>query len=1667
MVGNERSASAGGAATTQGTTFQENVACYFSVLILAESEAHLPLSLSDGVRLSGIILESTEPVDDIAVETSGGGIIYIQVKTSVDLSSVEQSAFASALDQFVRQFIAGASPLGASKRPLDRNLDRLVLAVGPTCPATITNHLQSVLSKVRNCGSPDALERLLTTLNTDERRSLQTARDHIDRVWRRERGAPPSSIAELALLHLIHVMQLDLRPDGNSTNLAMDRLRTSIVSDPNRATDAWRALIEICRAFGPKRTGGNLLDLRAALTSRGLPLASTPSYRADIEAVKKYSHDRLYDLARLSQIDFDGRPIKIERPVVAALRAFVAEDHTVIVGEPGAGKSGCMHDLAARLIAGNHDVMLLAADKARVTTLATLSEDLRISGDRTPVDVLENWTGDGTGYLIVDALDAARGGIDLRTICDMLHDVRERANRWRIVVSIREFDLRTSPAVQRLFAGTPHSEYRDERFAKVRHLRIKRLTSDELNSVTDAHPSIAECLNRADDSLRELVTNPFNLRLLCQLIADNVSQTEINSVRTQIGLLDLYWAHRVEGQDSNDPQNDPAAQEYVLKSAVDLMVEKRELHIRRLTLAQAVGPHTTSINFLLRHGVLVSSSPQVGTDSALSFAHNILFDYAVNRLWVDEISDDTIQKLSRVENSDLLLAIRASICMAFEHKWYEDPSRSTFWQTARKFVATPDMRLIGKIIAGGVAADQYRQPEECREILNALGVDRVSEQLLVYMVQAGVTRHESDPVRFPMFGETNRNWLGLAVSMCEHLDTTAWEVRRLLVELNRTSHQLTEQQRSDANFAARKLLTYGLANPPSRDVVRPAIETATKTFAADPAATAGALRPLLGEKAIEMGGHKWLHPLARAIETIAAHAPDFALDLVDVAFSVTGDRDEAVPMGGRILAINFNKADMFRMGRHDISGVFPRLMERHPVVATRIFLGVMHQTVEGRHGEAVKQSSNHPFTFREMQAHIRDDGSYIWMQGAGGGYDDWWKIYHGFISGLQNLAESADNATVAEVLRIIGEETEYAVIWNALLLAAKSAPSTLGPQIADLLASPHVLGEIDTRKAAGDFLAVGFQYLSPQQRRAIEAAILSLREHTPPDLQSFADERRDRLLGCIPRKLLESQALVDRLGELDAKGGAPPNEAGFSIHVSSGPPEEHWYLRRRGIKPESSENAPLIAASKELKRIPELRASESLETARVIEFHAILEHADSAITEGYKSNADTRMIEELEAELTAACTKIARPNGLERSAPLYDFIRRVLLRSSQSPRPEFQEGDEKQWEEGHPFWGSPSTRIDSAAGLMLLAARTNTVDRDILNAVERLAEDQVPAVRFQVLTSLSWLHETAPDLMWKLIKRCCLEERLGEILSFFCANIALNAPPSNFARLEPLVRRLYERCRRKIQHKNVLRTCATFYLRAAIWRNDQRGAKYLDVYARSPTAFPEEVGQIITHCRELIRFEDPNLTPEKNHGVRVWAFNFLTNTVHSLQSLASDLRSKHPDTPLLDWPEDHRNELRQAYVLIDHVATELYFGSGAFNEKKEGDDAYVAPSIAEKLRILNEGNLLFDALCSSAFVEAAYRVLETLEFLVESDHSSVILRIATLVKSAAEDGIQYEGMAADLIVRIVERYLSEYGNTLRERAEVRSAILDVLDAFVAAGWPQATRLTYRLSEVFR
>ena len=57
-------------------------------------------------------------------------------------------------------------------------------------------------------------------------------------------------------------------------------------------------------------------------------------------------------------------------------------------------------------------------------------------------------------------------------------------------------------------------------------------------------------------------------------------------------------------------------------------------------------------------------------------------------------------------------------------------------------------------------------------------------------------------------------------------------------------------------------------------------------------------------------------------------------------------------------------------------------------------------------------------------------------------------------------------------------------------------------------------------------------------------------------------------------------------------------------------------------------------------------------------------------------------------------------------------------------------------------------------------------------------------------------------------------------------------------------------------------------------------------------------------------------------------------------------------------------------------------------------------------------------------------------------------------------------MALSLFINMTQRYLAEHRELLAD-TECRTSLLQSLDFFVAAGWPTARRLVYRLDEAFR
>lgn len=691
--------------------FQHRAAAWLATRVLAETNAALPWALPATVTLDMIRCEQSQPIDDILSGTSAGGFLYFQSKRSLSVSSDQGSEFDSVFDQFVRQFVACRNRTAAGRawaRPADAARDRFVLVVGPTATGPVKVGLSAVLNRLRGLAPGQPIGDAAT--NEEERRVLAAALDCARRSWQTALGAPASDDDMRQVLSLSWVSVFDVDAGGVGEIEAKTLLRTSILSMPADSDAAWTSLISLCQDLATNKSGRSRQQLQSHLLDAGIGVTAARSFRDDIARLKAYSEMTARLLADLSRVRVAATEVKIQRSSLEELRRLAVVDSLLVVGEPGAGKSGTLHNFADALLQGGRDVVFLAVDRVAAESLGNLRHELGLAHDL--VEVLANWPGQEPGFLVIDALDAARGSSTARALFDLIRLVRQAGGRWRVVASIRKFDLRYNDALQSFFVGEPSEAYRDTEFVSVRHINIPVLSDAEMAQVSAQAPALGDLIARAPDELRQLLRVPFNLRLAAELLGAGVAANELTPIRTQLQLLDRYWRERVV---RGDGQGD--AREAVLRKASEEMVATRQLRAERGKIADAA--NSGALNDVLRNQVMVEWQPTPGgpVDRALlAYPHNVLFDYAISRIVLPQAPVALAQRL--VGDPDLVLVVRPSLTILLQRLWTED--RDRFWDAAFKIVEAAALPEVGKLIAPTVISSMANSAADLQPLYDAL-----------------------------------------------------------------------------------------------------------------------------------------------------------------------------------------------------------------------------------------------------------------------------------------------------------------------------------------------------------------------------------------------------------------------------------------------------------------------------------------------------------------------------------------------------------------------------------------------------------------------------------------------------------------------------------------------------------------------------------------------------------------------------------------------------------------------------------------------------------------------------------------------------------------------------------------------------------------------------------
>ncbi len=1625
--------------------------------MLAEAGAPSVPGHASTARVQYLRCQSGEAVDDILVGFSDGGHDFVQAKRSLSLKVGENSELAKALDQCVRQVVGSRGDDKGGRpwdRPLDPARDRLVLAVGASSSKPIRDDLAAVLPRVPDLRPQQPLTD--AALTTAQSNALAVVSDHVRRSWKAATGVDATDDDLRTLLSLLSVLEFDVDPGGANEREALLLLRSAVVHEPTHDAAAWHVVWSTTAQCAQDQSGLDRRGLEKAVRNAGIRMRGVRSYEQDVNRLKATSMQAMALVERFASFESGGAVIKLPRDVSDTIGTLAMHHSFAIVGEPGAGKSAALYEAAAALAPNTAVVVLQALDVA-CRNLAELRQQLGL--EHHLVEVLDNWRDADVGVLFIDALDAARDEASARTLRDLMDLVLKKASRWRVVASIRSFDLKQGTHYQHVFHGSladVPAEFQRSEFAQGRHVFVPRLSDQELAELATLAPLLRPLIDSASGPLKDLLRVPFNVQLLAQLVDDGAELSALQPLRTQGELLDLYWLRRVRRDAHGD------ARESLLRRVCEQMVAARQLRVDRTSLSLGSTESSLLHDLLSAHVVMELDSPHA---RVLTFSHHVLFDYAAARLLLPVEPGDLATYLA--SEPSLVFVLRPSLVLAFHERWCH--SREAFWATTLRLIADDRIEAVGEVIGPVTAVDLATSDEDWNPVFEALaGANPSMQAAAAKALQYVVGSLLAGSLR-PTVGADAAPWAALAERIAASLrpDLTG-ALRVLLYQLTEKDGEMTPEERASAGRAARLLLQYAERElPNNRNLVNASIVFVARTIATAPSASTLLLRRSLEPDRVQQFGYHELPALAREVQHLMAD-PAFVADLYVATFSFTEKSKETTAIGrSAILPLSSNRAQDYEGAYYALAEAFPAFFEASPVHATGALVRAIDAFIQEEHPPASGIIEEETFTVGEAPVRLRTDYSEIWDKTP---HDDAQRLLIAFEEGLLALADAGAAQTLRDVLMVVVGSNRMAAVWRRLLRAGAQRPGTLGVLLAPLLQRP-VFDAYDTSRAAVRLAQAVYPHLAAPEREKLDEVLLSLSD-TADKGRPARERLRDECVGGLPQELLQKQELRDLAGRLAAtrdragdaaarhpsaaaddvdKDDEDDDDEDFTMSTGWLDPDDAM-LQLEGVNVADEASAYLRSLVAPVQAFANKHTNTEPELGEVEQILPEITHLEEAAIDGEWRRIHVRVLKLARVVVAEAYSVIPKCRALPPDHAALQRARQGLLQAATSASPEVDDKIEANWDMKGSGWG-PADRIEAGQGLLYLARRKETCDSEVLDALETLAADPVAAVRYQIAANLNLLYYTARDRMWSILERRIAEEQRGGLANALLASLR-RLIPADEERVAGLAIQLATRF---AAHKEVARSSTKLLTAMWIWRKTAGARAHVDRAIANVSTAPEVAGAVFHVIRKPLAhgaLGDPEVEDVRERTFEV-----------TKQLLANALESYRTGIEGQDFSVRGEAEVENARAIvgiIDGVARELYFASGAHDrsERRPADEP-------KQRRFYTEAGGVIDLLITTGLPPATHSLVKMFESMIDLQPAEIFFRIRDLIRAGHAAGYSQEGLAIDLVVRIVERYLADYRHLFQASAELRAALSEILNLFIAAGWPQALRLASRLEDIFR
>ena len=1341
--------------------------------------------------------------------------------------------------------------------------------------------------------------------------------------------------------------------------------------------------------------------------------------------------------------------MKINREkLLRDLQDFASRGNGVVIGSPGVGKTYLLKELRKRLKSDKIPHLLLPIDQLGDGTDETLRQETSYDGDL--IDKLKSIGVSGKkGIVLFDAFDAARDEQTRKRFLRLIRRAIQDLGQWNVVVTVRTYDARKSQKLLDMFGNlddTDLTRYHSEGIL-CRHFTIPSLNEAEVQQAFDQIPYLESVYKSGSEDFRRLLAIPFNLWLLKKILKTSPDEYDFSQIRSEVQLLGLFWQRRIESA------GDEAHRVFVLKKVSGRMVQERSLTVRQEDVYEDLGLNKTAIqnswNNLLSDEILAKVS---STGQRIAFSHNILFDYAISVLLID----DKPQQLERfvLEDSSRPIFLRPSLTYFFTRLWYDDDAPENFWNTFwHVFRRNQSAHLrLARLIPTNVIAVEAREIDQLTPLSDKLKRgEGIANDAIAWLLQSlRALEIECDEL-----------WSNFYDGVSAHLHGKfAWELATLTTGI----HDKPKNSENAAIIAAcgrigRRLLAWIWQEKEAREDdwynrlggywVIPLVAKTYGTNLVESRALLGKVIELTQEENFPIDFLTWL---TRHVDKIWSHDPEFISLIYRTVFTRHETSNDTTHIGGHVLPMKSTRRQDYGMCVYRLVKHFPDYLRFAPLTAAPAVIQILNFSIIDTHifsyrqGDVNLEDLLETFNFRGKLAHFVQDYSHIWDDRDT--RNEPIEMADSLFEFIARLATSSESLWLLDsLLDAFGEHAEAAFFWKRLLKTATQFPEIFAPRLFELcIAKPIQIGN-DVSYDFCTFLEAAAPQFTHEQRLQIEESILGLAGEGEQNRESHV-QRRDELLVQIPPNLLLTDAAKQIREGMERENDIPENRPPERPRIWAESYTDEKWLEGQGIDTTAPKNQALQHFFGPLNKFSSdwVNGKPTKDATELI--LPTLEEGYAAI----KRNAETdeEVVDSLWYKLTTCTAILARVVDNSESR-LFAFCRQLLLDGATHELPKPNPELDSQFNSSS---YSPFPRHEAAKGLLRLAISQS--DPEMLDAIGSLARDPVPSVRMVTATDLFMVYVTAPEKFWQIVEKRAANETNQVVQGHMCATLTrvVGQGKEEEENTVGVMDRMLKSALARAQALNLSNSFVNLLMWLAIGRKNPWALKTIEqTFFEDPIRFANPLRHAA--YRAMKDYVVPkNLETPDGHEKAKRAIEWLSMVIAVVSERIKELSSAFK----ADSNEEVKKQLHDTYGVIDQVVMSL-------NEDIPND---------LRCRFYNEVRPLMIAIIDFAqdpvngvmFAPTAHHFMQLLTSFLRCNPNEVLHLAKGVARSSERFGYNLDSLAIEEVVKFVEIVLADHRNEVRD-GEGLEDLLNLLDIFASAGWSDALRLVWRLDEIFR